>query len=82
MDPSGRITGVAMRDKGAIEDSRNKVLSVFDWKVKGVEAVVKTGTSGRIEGNVGRRTWWESKMTDTRRLRSSCDRKTSWLSFN
>jgi len=50
MDPSGRITGVAMRDKGAIEDSRNKVLSVFDWKVKGVEAVVKTGTSGKDWG--------------------------------
>jgi len=39
MDLSGRITGVAMGYKGAIEDSRNKVLSVFYWKVKGVEAV-------------------------------------------
>ena len=39
MDPSGRITEVAMENKTAIEVSRNKVLNVFDWKVKVVEAV-------------------------------------------
>ena len=35
----GRLQGVSLGDKGAIEDSRYKALSVFDWKVKGVETV-------------------------------------------
>jgi len=39
MDPGGKITGVVSGDKGAIGDSGYKVLGVFHWKVKGVEAV-------------------------------------------
>src|SRR6218665_1307882 len=34
MDHGGKITGAALGDKGAIEDSMYKVLRVFDWKVK------------------------------------------------
>ena len=35
----GRLHGVALEDKGAIEDSGHKVHGVFDWTVKGVETV-------------------------------------------
>lgn len=41
-----------MWDKGAIQDSRHKVLGVFERKVKGVEAVAE-----KVRGNIGRRTW-------------------------
>jgi len=34
-----RLQGVALGDKGAIEDLEHKVLGVFDWKVEGVEVV-------------------------------------------
>jgi len=35
----GRSQGFALGNKGAIKDSRYRVLGVFDWKVKGVEAL-------------------------------------------
>ena len=38
MDPGGNITEAALGDKRAIEDSGYKVLGVFDWKDKEVEA--------------------------------------------
>ena len=37
MDPGGMITGAALGDKAAIEDSGYKVFGDFDWKVKGVD---------------------------------------------
>ena len=72
MDPSGRYYRGCYGDKGAIqEDSRNKVLSVFDWKVKGEEQLRKPGSRRRVVGNTGRRTWWKSKMRNTKRFRSA-----------
>jgi len=35
----GRLQRVALADKGDVEDLGYKVLGVFDWKVKGVEAI-------------------------------------------
>lgn len=39
-----------LADIGAIEDSRYNVLGVFDWEVKGLEAVAYTRTSGKDRG--------------------------------
>jgi len=61
-----------LEDKGAVEDSGYKILDVFDWKVKKVEAV---GTLGGIGGNIRHRTWWKSKMTDSRSFRSALQTK-------
>jgi len=38
MDPSGKITEVALGNKGAKEDSTNIVISAFDKNIDGVEA--------------------------------------------
>ena len=38
MDPSGKITEVALGNEGAKEDSTNIIISVFDRKIDGVEA--------------------------------------------
>lgn len=50
IDIVGKITGGDLADIGAIEDSRYNVLGVFDWEVKGLEAVAYTRTSGKDRG--------------------------------
>jgi len=66
----GRLQGAALGDKLAIEDSRYKFLvSVIrrsEWWIQ----LHKPDNRGRIGGNIGRRTWWELKMTDSRSFRS------------
>lgn len=42
MDPGGKIARL-WGNKAAIEDTRSKVLGVFDWKVEGVEGLHKPG---------------------------------------
>jgi len=75
MDPVGKITGVALVDKEAIEDSKYKLLGVFDRKVKGWKRLRKPGPRGRIGENIGCRTWWELTMTDSIRIRSALQTK-------
>ena len=49
--------GVAMGEKGVIEDMRYKVHGVFDWKVKGVEAFMQTRTPEKDWGK-----YWTQAM--------------------
>jgi len=49
MDTGNKITGGCFGDKGAREDSRYKVLCVFDWKVKRARTgCVQPGYRARI----------------------------------
>ena len=38
---------------------------------KGWKRLCKSGCRGRKGGNTGSRTWWKSKMTDSRSFRSA-----------